>query len=131
MRNETYLSDVKAFSIINISSLAAVKAFETWGIYCAGKAARDMFHKTLAEELKVSNINRTVKVLNYAPGPLDTNMQKEIREGKLVDKNTQEFFQNMKKENQLVDPLESATKLITTLLSRPFENGDHLDYFDL
>ena len=120
-----------SFHIVNVSSLAAIKPFETWSIYCAGKAARDMYHKTLAEELKTKSNIRSVKVLNYAPGPLDTNMQKEIREGKLVDKNTQEFFINMKKENQLVDLMVSASKLISAMSSRPFENGDHLDYFDL
>ncbi len=120
----------KNFYIVNVSSLAAIKPFETWGIYCAGKAARDMFHSTIAEEIK-TNCTRNIKVLNYAPGPMDTNMQREIREGTLVDKNTQEYFKSLKEQNQLVDPLTSASKLISTLISRPFNNGDHLDFFDL
>ncbi len=69
--------------IINISSLAGIQPFASCGIYSMGKAAREMFHKVLAEEHKVKNSG--VKVLNYAPGPLDTDMQKQIREGPDVD----------------------------------------------
>ena len=41
--------DAPAF-IVNVSSLAAVLALPTWGVYCAGKAARDMFTSCVAEE---------------------------------------------------------------------------------
>ena len=37
-------------TIINISSLAALQPFVTWGNYCAGKAARDTLFKVLALE---------------------------------------------------------------------------------
>lgn len=70
-------TSVTKLEIVNVSSLAAVMSFESWGYYCAGKAARDMFHKTIALE----HVNDGVVVINYAPGPLDTDMQKEIREG--------------------------------------------------
>jgi sepiapterin reductase len=52
------------FTIVNVSSLCAIQPFQSWGIYCAGKAARDMYHRVLAEEYPNSNI----KALNYAPG---------------------------------------------------------------
>ena len=48
------------------------------GIYCSGKAARDMYHKVLAEEyIKQQNLHQITdvfevemdfKVLSYAPG---------------------------------------------------------------
>lgn len=63
-----------ALKVVNISSLAAVKAFETWGIYCTNKAARDMFIRVIAEE----NKGNKVKALNYAPGPMDTGILKNI-----------------------------------------------------
>lgn len=56
------------FRIVNISSLAAIQCFESWGIYCAGKAARDMYYAVLAKELEVEGLSNTVKVLSYAPG---------------------------------------------------------------
>lgn len=74
--------------IVNVSTLAAIQAFPSFGIYCMAKAAREMFHKVLAEEQK-STPENGIKVLNYAPGPLDTDMQTQIREGEQVDKATQ------------------------------------------
>ena len=113
--------------IVNVSSLAAVQPFESWSIYCAGKAAREMFHKAVAAE----NKDKTdFRVLNYAPGPLDTDMQKEIREGPDVDKATQAMFISMKAENQLVTVKDSAVKLIRIVWQEKYESGAHVDYFD-
>jgi sepiapterin reductase len=39
-----------------------------------GKAARNMFFRTLAVE------EPNIRVLNYAPGPCETDMQKDCRE---------------------------------------------------
>jgi len=114
--------------IVNVSSLAAVQPFETWGVYCAGKAARDMFHRVLAEETKAS---KQVKVMNYAPGPLDTDMQRQIREGVDVKAETRDYFISLKQENKLVDPLTSAAKLVKILDCGTYESGSHLDFFDL
>ncbi|KAL4221988.1 hypothetical protein ACF0H5_018034 [Mactra antiquata] len=77
--NAALLSEVRNSNVgfkvvINISSLAAVQAFSSWSVYCSGKAARDMFFQTLAKE------DSTIKVLNWAPGPLDTDMQKQCRQ---------------------------------------------------
>ncbi len=49
-------------SVVNISSLCALKPFPSWVLYCAGKAARDMMFRVLAEE------EPDVRVLSYAPG---------------------------------------------------------------
>ena len=77
------------FTIVNVSSLAAVQAFETWGVYCAGiiiiivviviniiiniiitiiiiiigKAAREMFHKVMALEQEKNAIKVTLAFL--------------------------------------------------------------------
>ena len=42
--------------LVNVSSLAAIQPFPSWAIYCAGKAARDMFYRILAEENKGNSI---------------------------------------------------------------------------
>ena len=122
---------VKKVAIVNVSSLAAVQPFESWGIYCAGKAAREMFHRCLSQECaKRLPSLPNVRVLNYAPGPLDTNMQQEIREGPAVDKDTQEFYRGLKEKNQLVSPAESAAKVTKILLFEKYDNGDHIDFYD-
>ena len=122
---------VKKVAIVNVSSLAAVQPFESWGIYCAGKAAREMFHRCLAQECaKRLTSLPNVRVLNYAPGPLDTNMQQEIREGPAVDKDTQEFYRGLKEKNQLVSPAESAAKVTKILLFEKYNNWDLVDFYD-
>lgn len=55
------------------------QAFPGWGLYASIKAARDMFSQVLATE------ESGVRVLNYAPGPLDTEMQREVRETLCVE----------------------------------------------
>jgi sepiapterin reductase len=73
------LSDQTSFppdlTIVNISSLLAVQAFPNWGLYASGKSARDMFLKVVAVEEKDNHI----KTLSYAPGPLDNEMQTQVR----------------------------------------------------
>jgi sepiapterin reductase len=55
--------------VVNISSICGgVDPYASLSVYCAGKAARDMFHRTLAAE----NPGPHLRVLNYAPGPMDT-----------------------------------------------------------
>ncbi|KAJ3385965.1 hypothetical protein HDU92_002773 [Lobulomyces angularis] len=118
--------------IINISSLAAIKAFECWSIYCAQKAARDMFFKTLALE-ESSEVKKkdgvTVRILNYAPGPLDTEMQKKIRD-QMPPIPLRETFIKMKLENSLINCDDSAKVLWNVLKKDDYNNGDHIDYFD-
>ncbi len=111
--------------IINISSLAAVQPFPTWSLYCAGKAARDMYIRCLALE------NPGVNFLNYAPGPMDTEMQSEIRSSDGCDSGTREYFQKAKADGALVDPRDSADKLVGMMVPSPsYESGGHVDYYD-
>lgn len=49
-------------TVVNISSLCALQPFKGWGLYCSGKAARDMMFQVLAAE------EPGVRVLSYAPG---------------------------------------------------------------
>ena len=37
--------DLSSSVLVNVSSLAALQPFESWGGYSSGKAARDMFHR--------------------------------------------------------------------------------------
>ncbi len=55
-------------TIVNISSLVAVADFPTFGIYSAGKCARDKYHSILSKEEAASHDDdATIKTLNYAP----------------------------------------------------------------
>ncbi|TPX57917.1 sepiapterin reductase (L-erythro-7,8-dihydrobiopterin forming) [Powellomyces hirtus] len=111
-------------TIVNISSLAAVTAFDCWGVYCATKAARDMYHKTIAVE------EPNVRILNYAPGPLDTDMQTRIRD-EMPDVPLREVYIQMHQDQNLVDPAVSAKVLIELLEKDTYENAAHIDVYDV
>lgn len=57
--------------IVNVSSLVAIADFPTFGMYSAGKAARDKYHTLIASEETTSSTGDQTKprirTLNYAP----------------------------------------------------------------
>ncbi|KAF9416576.1 hypothetical protein BGZ76_004652, partial [Entomortierella beljakovae] len=111
--------------IVNISSLLAVQAFSNWSLYAAGKAARDRFLGVIALEEKANN----VKTLNYAPGPLDNDMQADVRRT-LGDKEQLEIYDGMHKSGSLVKMDDSSRKLVLLLKKDEFTSGGHIDYYD-
>ncbi|XP_005997709.1 sepiapterin reductase a [Latimeria chalumnae] len=110
-------------TVVNISSLCALKPFKSWSLYCTGKAARDMMFQVLAAE------EPDVRVLNYAPGPLDTDMQLQAR-SETRDPEVRQAFANLHKEGKLVTCHQSSQKLINLLLTDKFKSGSHIDYYD-
>jgi len=58
--------------IINITSLLAVQGAAGYGLYGPGKAAREGFLKCLAAD------DPSLRILNYSPGPVLTDMQNQI-----------------------------------------------------
>ncbi|XP_061439679.1 sepiapterin reductase [Rhineura floridana] len=110
--------------VVNISSLCALKPFKTWMLYCTGKAARDMMFQVLAAE------EPDVRVLSYAPGPLDTDMQ-EVARTKSGDQELRENYLRMKQCGQLLDCDVSSQKLLNLLLANKFESGAHIDFYDI
>ncbi|KAI8141699.1 hypothetical protein BJV82DRAFT_172912 [Fennellomyces sp. T-0311] len=111
-------------TIVNISSLLAVQPFANWGLYASGKAARDMLLGVVAKE------EESVRTLSYAPGPLDNEMQKHVRET-LGDAQQKKLYTDMANEKKLVSMSASADKLVELLQSNTFESGAHIDFFDL
>uniref|UniRef100_A0A8D2JPB7 Sepiapterin reductase n=1 Tax=Sciurus vulgaris TaxID=55149 RepID=A0A8D2JPB7_SCIVU len=98
--------------------------FKGWTLYCAGKAARTMMFQVLAAE------EPSVRVLSYAPGALDTDMQLLARET-TVDLDLRKRLQDMKTNGELVDCGMSAQKLLNLLQRDTFESGAHVDFYDL
>ncbi|KAG8178262.1 hypothetical protein JTE90_018809 [Oedothorax gibbosus] len=110
--------------VINISSLAAIQPFKGWSLYCTGKAARDMYFRVLAEEEK-----ETVTVLNYAPGPLVTDMLPQILEQALPEIKQQ--YHEAQMQNQLLTTEYTVQRLLGILDRSRFKSGDHVDVFDV
>ncbi|XP_038601069.1 sepiapterin reductase [Tachyglossus aculeatus] len=111
-------------TVVNISSLCALKPHKSWGLYCAGKAARDMMFRVLAAE------EPDLRVLNYAPGPLDTDMQEEART-LTKDPDLRQALLQLKQSGGLVHCEDSARKLLDLLFEDTFESGAHVDFYDV
>ncbi|NP_001120067.1 sepiapterin reductase [Xenopus tropicalis] len=109
--------------VVNVSSLAALQPFKSWALYCSGKAARDMIFRVLAEEEK------DVRVLNYAPGPLDTDMHVVART-QTADPELRRFLMDRKEKGKMVDIQVSAKKMLDLLEADAYKSGDHIDFFD-
>jgi len=131
-RNGSYPETLTKLFLINVSSLAAVQAFDTWGLYCTAKASREMFHKTIAIENPIKSTNKSnIYILNYCPGPLDTDMQTSIQTCDTVNEDIRNYYVNLKSNNQMVNPFDSAIKLVKILLKELFESGGRIDYYDV
>jgi sepiapterin reductase len=104
--------------IVNISSLVAVQPFPTLALYSAGKAARESFFQAMAAE--------GVRTLNYAPGPLETEMTQEIRASNDLDASLKPHY-----AKELINPIDSARILVDLVINDKFESGQHIDYYDV
>lgn len=63
-----------------------------------------------------------LKVLNYAPGPMATDMSREIR--------SEETYEEEVRQGALIDPKVSAEKCVRLALCGRFATGAHVDFFD-
>lgn len=118
-------SGVKQY-IINITSKAAICPFTTFAFYCSNKAAREMFFKVLAEEEKD---NSDLVILNYAPGPVDTEMLRTVGDN-TFDAGFKTFIVEGIQNGSVLTTDQTVGKLLSILEQGSFSNGDHVDYYD-
>ncbi|XP_059616058.1 sepiapterin reductase-like [Phlebotomus argentipes] len=109
--------------VVNVTSLAALEPFASMSLYCSSRAAREMYFRCLAAE------NPGLTVLNYSPGPVDTDMQTEIRT-KSTDEQVKSTMANLHVENKLVTREQTTRKFLQVLREGKFTSGAHVDYFD-
>ena len=119
----------KTTILVNVSSLVAIADFPSMACYSAGKAAREKYHTIMAQELKTARDDSTdevIKILNYAPGPLETDMVTEIRSSSSLDKSLRPSY-----DKPQLNPDDSSKKLAQLILCNNYESGAHIDYYDL
>ena len=126
--------------IVNISSLVAVRAMPTWSLYAATRAGRDMLTAVVgAEEAARASGGGggggggggvAVKTLSWAPGPCDTDMQRECRESDALDADSRDHLRALWAAGAIVDPADSAAKCVRTILRNDFASGAHIDFYD-
>ena len=90
-----------------------------------------MFHTVMARELGHKS---NVKILNYAPGMVETDMSASPAACNTLDSEINYSFKKSFKEKTMVKPSATAETLLNLILSEQFEsmeNGSHVDYLDL
>ena len=99
--------------ILNISSGASRKAYDGWSGYCSSKAGLDLFSRVMALENEKRGGN--LRVVSLAPGIIDTEMQKQVRNVSSRDFSSVDRFHAMKENNQLLSPVQAARQIIRFL----------------
>jgi benzil reductase ((S)-benzoin forming) len=110
--------------LVLLTSGAATRPYEGWSAYCAGKAAVDMWVRTVGAE-QVRREGRT-HVLAVAPGILDTGMQEQIRAMSERDFPDVGKYREQYERGALRPPADAARD-IWALLDRGLDNGAVVD----
>lgn len=116
-------------TIFNISSGAALNAYQGWSTYCTSKAGLDMLTKAISVEQK--EVKYPVKCLGIRPGVVATNMQEQIRKSSKDDFVLLQRFIDLHENNQLSNPKDVAHKIYVIDQTNRFDSGETIDLRDL
>lgn len=110
--------------IINISSGAGKNPYFGWSNYCSAKAGMDMFTRCVG--LEQVDKDYPVKVISFAPGIIDTEMQSEIRATNKENFKDLERFISFKEEGKLLSP-DEVSEYVLKLLDLEYKGGEVVD----
>lgn len=113
--------------VVQITSGAARSPYAGWSTYSSGKAAVDMWVRTVGLEQR--DRSPSVRVVAVAPGIVDTAMQARIREADEEEFPEVERFREYHASGALVAP-EDAARGIWALLASDLETGTVTDLRD-
>lgn len=113
-------------TIVNVSSMCAVKATPTMALYCATSAGRDIYHTVLA-----LNEAPCAKVINYAPGSCDTDMQAMLRSNTSLNPDVQAYCKQLVTSESLVECSDSADELVRRVAEQDFVSGERIEYVNM
>lgn len=106
--------------ILNISSGAGRHARAGWSVYCATKAALDMYTRVVKQEQTAKG----VRIVALAPGIADTAMQAHIRSSDAASFPAVFAFRDRYIKGKLPAPAEVAARLIDYLNRADFGTTD-------
>lgn len=115
--------------VVNLSTGASKRAVPGWSAYCSAKAGLRMYAHCLMEEQ--TGRENPVKVLSFAPGVVDTEMQAEIRHAEPDAFPELEKFKNLKTQGTLISPGTVADKLLELIHAPNFGEQLEVDVRDL
>lgn len=70
-----------------------------------------------------------VNVLNYSPGPVETDMLRTIAETS-ADDDTRKSMSDTRRERKQLTTDQTVNRLVGVLKDQKYKSGDHVDYFD-
>jgi len=73
--------------------------------------------------------NPDVNVLNYSPGPVDTDMFHTLCDNITNLANKQKFCE-MRDKKIILSPEQTINKLVEVLKAHKYKSADHVDYYD-
>lgn len=114
---------IKRLVLVNITSLCGRLPFKDMAMYGTMKAARDQYFRVVALE----NPTPIVTVLNYSPGPVDTDMYNSVAEN-ASNAEVRKMFTDGKAN--ILTTKQTVSKFIEILLKDDYESGTTIDYFD-
>lgn len=111
--------------ILNISSGAAHRPVHGWSIYNTTKAALLMATRALAAEQ--AEETHPIQALSIAPGVVESQMQKTIRDKTEAETAVVERFRRLKAEGELLSPDASAARVLAIAQDPKAQPGQALD----
>jgi NAD(P)-dependent dehydrogenase (short-subunit alcohol dehydrogenase family) len=119
---------IRDATLVQLSSGAASSPYAGWSTYCAGKAAVDMWVRTVG--LEQAGRPHPVRVLAIAPGVVQTGMQAAIRQQDPTDFPQVERFRELHEQGRLADPTDAARAMWSLITDREVTTGSVLDVRD-
>lgn len=113
---QTQAAKEKSIQVVNISSGAGRSPYPGWGVYCASKAALDMYTQVAQLEAPFA------RLVALAPGVIDSDMQRSIRSSSTKDFPNVQRFKDLHANNALRSPASVAQKIAAYCLSEQFGN---------
>lgn len=86
-----------------------------------------MYFRTLA--LEEAENDATLTVLNYAPGPVQTEMTNEI-ENNAVASDVRTLFKGLREDKTMLQPIDTTIKFLKIIEHGDYQSGAHIDYYD-
>lgn len=109
--------------LVMITSGAAQSVYPGWASYGASKAAVDQWVRDVGAEQEERG---GVRVVSIAPGTVDTDMQKMLRETNERDFPKRQKFVDLHEAGKLTPPAETAKKM-WGVLDQGLDNGSVVD----
>lgn len=112
-------SVVQQLMIVNITSYLGHTPLKNTAMYSSAKAARELLFKVLALE------EPTTLVLNYSPGPVDTEMFDSMMKNAQSIEVRRKF--KVTKETQISTPYATVNKMLDILRKGNFKSGETIE----